>query len=167
MAQINKDKRVALMPGSYDPLTIGHVDLIRQAAEQFERVIVAVMINADKEYLFSIDERAEIARRSLAHLPNVEVITDESWLYLLFDRVGADVIVKGIRNETDLAYEEKMALYNKEKNPRIVTEYLYASEEFKDISSTAARKAYTDTGDMSEYLAEGAREYVKNVLSHK
>ena len=165
MAQMNKDKRVALMPGSFDPLTIGHVALIRQAAERFERVIVAVMINADKEYLFSTPQRAEIARRSLAHLPNVEVTVDEGWLYLLFDRVGADVIVKGIRNDADLAYEEKMALYNKEKNPRIVTEYIYASDEYKDISSTAARKAYTDTGDMSEYLAESAREYVKGILS--
>lgn len=162
---MSKDKRVALMPGSFDPLTVGHVEMIRRAAEKFERVIVAVMINADKEYLFSIEERTEIARLSLSDLSNVEVITDEGWLYILFDKVGADVIVKGIRNDIDLAYEEKMAVYNKEKNPRIVTEYLYASEEFKDTSSTAARKAYTDTGDMSEYLAEGAREYVKNILS--
>lgn len=165
MAQMNKDKRVALMPGSFDPLTVGHVDLIRRAAERFERVIVAVMINADKEYLFSTPQRAEIARRSLSHLPNVEVITDEGWLYLLFDRVEADVIVKGIRNDTDLAYEEGMALYNKEKNPRIVTEYIYSSEDFKDISSTAARKAYAERGDMSEYLADGAKEYVNDILS--
>ena len=153
------------MPGSFDPLTVGHVEMIRRAAEKFERVIVAVMINADKEYLFSIEERTEIARLSLSDLSNVEVITDEGWLYILFDKVGADVIVKGIRNETDLAYEEKMALYNKEKNPRIVTEYIYASDEYKDISSTAARKAYAERRDMSEYLAEGAREYVKNILS--
>lgn len=130
----------ALIPGSFDPMTLGHLDIIKRARKYYDKVTVAVMINESKTYSHSIEERAEMARLTLKDLPDVAVITDKGLLVDLFDRIGADVIVKGIRNETDRAYEEKMAAYNLEKNPRAKTVFLQACDDLEDLNSTSVRE---------------------------
>ena len=130
---------VALLPGSYDPITLGHLDIITRAAAQFDEVVVAVMNNAAKTYLFSLDERALLAREAVVHLANVRVVADEGMLVDLFDRVGADVIIKGVRNAVDVAYEEEMAAYNLARNPRAKTELWQACPDLAEVSSTRVR----------------------------
>ena len=130
----------ALIPGSFDPMTLGHLDIVRRARQLYDKVTVAVMINESKTYALSLEERAEMARLTLSELPDVEVVADDGMLTDLFDRIGADVIVKGIRNETDRLYEERMAAYNLERNPRAVTVFLQAADDFEEISSTRVRE---------------------------
>lgn len=160
----DKRERIALVPGSFDPFTVGHRDVVLKAAAVFDRVVVAVMINDQKKYMFSSEQRVEIARMSLADIPNVKVIYDSGMLVELFDRLGASAIVKGIRNAEDLAYENKMAKYNSEQNPRAVTVYVPAEDGHAAVSSTAVRAREDDEEAFLEYLCDGAREYVRELL---
>ena len=139
----------ALIPGSFDPITLGHLDIITRAAARFERVVVAVMTNdmrkyvqnaLVKNYMFDQDERAALARAACAHLPNVEVISAGGMLIDLFDRVGADWIIKGVRSAADFEYEQKHALYNRAHNPRAETLYMPADPAFDGLSSTLVRE---------------------------
>lgn len=139
----------ALIPGSFDPITLGHLDIITRAAARFERVVVAVMTNdmrkyvqnaLVKNYMFDQDERATLAQAACAHLPNVEVISAGGMLIDLFDRVGADWIIKGVRSAADFEYEQKHALYNRAHNPRAETLYMPADPAFDGLSSTLVRE---------------------------
>lgn len=159
--------KTALIPGSFDPITVGHIDIVKRTAEIFDRVVVAVMINENKKYMFTMDERKRIAELSLSSLTNVEVIASSDWLYKLFDEVGADVIVKGLRNADDLEYENKMAAFNADKNPRAHTLYLSASHDMEEVSSTAFRFLCENEGATDKYIAPEAREYVKKLLAAK
>lgn len=132
--------KIAIVPGSFDPMTLGHVNIIERAAKMFDRVIVAVMVNDEKTYRFSSEQRTTIASLSCEHISNAEVIFDCGMLTDLAERVGACAIVKGIRNQEDLAYEQNMERYNKERNPAIETVYLSCEPRFAEISSTAVRK---------------------------
>ena len=139
---------VALIPGSFDPITLGHVDVIERAAARFDKVFVAVMNNdsakhdstlSSKTYTFEMDERLYFVRVSLAHLKNVEVISSQGMLIDLFDEIGADVIVKGVRNGEDLEYEMKHYKWNKAHNSRVETLFLPADERLSSVSSTMVR----------------------------
>lgn len=139
----------AVLPGSFDPITKGHLDVIRRASLIFDKVTVAVMNNSEKSYLYSLEKRKELAEISCGSLPNVTVISSEKYLADLFDDISADIIVKGIRNENDLAYELKQAYYNKARNARAETMYLPSSPEYVNVSSTLVREklANNDTLD--------------------
>ena len=130
---------IAILPGSYDPITLGHLDIIARAAKMYDEVVVAVMNNAAKTYMFDIFERAKMAEFATNGMPRVRVVADEGLLVDLFDRLGASVIVKGVRNESDLAYEQEMAAYNLARNPRAKTVFLDADEAFSTLSSTRVR----------------------------
>ena len=140
---------LAIVPGSFDPLTMGHVDLIRAAAERYDEVLVAVMINPDKQYRFDMETRLKIARLSVSDMPQVRVISDSGLLIDLYDRVGAVAVCKGWRNETDYAYELHMAEWNRAHNPRFHTELIRSGGEFADLSSTAVREML-DRGEIPE-----------------
>ena len=155
---------IALIPGSFDPITMGHIDIIERAAGKFERVIVAVMNNdsakhdstlSSKNYTFEMEERLYSVRVSLAYIKNVEVISSTGMLIDLFDEVGADVIVKGVRNGEDLEYEMKHAKWNKAHNERVETLFLPAEERFSTVSSTMVRTL----------MAEGKYDELEGVIS--
>ncbi len=155
---------VALIPGSFDPITLGHVDIIERVAGRFDKVFVAVMNNdsakhdstlSSKTYTFEMDERLYFVRVSLAHLENVEVLSSQGMLIDLFDEVGADVIVKGVRNGEDLEYEMKHAKWNKAHNDRVETLLLPADERFSNVSSTLVRTL----------IAEGKFDELKGIIS--
>lgn len=140
---------LALLPGSYDPITTGHMDVIRRAAALFDGVVVAVMTNdmskyvataKSKQYMFSMDERTAMAKAACEGMANVRVISSTARLIDLVDELGADVIVKGIRNEADYTYEQQHALYNRAHNPRAETLYLPADPQFDAVSSTLVRE---------------------------
>ena len=107
----------ALIPGSFDPMTLGHLNIVERALKEYDKVTVAVMINESKQYAHTIEERAEMARLTVSGLARVQVVTDRGMLVDLFDRIGATAIVKGVRDEKDRAYEQAMADYNLAKNP--------------------------------------------------
>ena len=130
---------VALIPGSFDPMTLGHLDLVKRALALYDEAVVAVMINDQKEYVHSLQERAKTVELTLEGVERVRVVTSDGLLIDLFDELGADVIVKGIRNEQDREYEKKMAEWNLEHNPRAKTVFLQAADDFELISSSAVQ----------------------------
>lgn len=160
----------ALIPGSYHPITLGHLDIITRAARKFDRVVVAVMTNdmhryvpgvPEKKYLFSEAERLEMARLACAHLKNVEVVSATGKLIDLVDRLGADLIVKGVRNAADFAYEQEHALYNRAHNPRAETVYLPADPAFDTVSSTLARERLKAGEELSSILPESVVQWLR------
>ncbi len=142
---------LAIVPGSFDPMTMGHLDLVVKAAKRYDEVVVAVMINAAKRYLFDMETRVEIARRTVAHLPNVRVISEKGLLIDLFDRLGADAVCKGWRNDKDYDYEVHMADWNREHNPRFRTELIRSRGEYSELSSTEVR-GRLEAGEVPEGL---------------
>lgn len=163
---------VALIPGSFDPITLGHVNIIERAAKTCDKVYVAVMNNdsakhssvlSSKTYMFDMDTRRELVRLSLSHIENVEVISSSGMLIDLFDELGADVIIKGIRTPADLEYEMIHAKWNKEHNPRLETLFLPADETLASVSSTQVRKLLNagKYDDLVGILADGAIKYLE------
>ena len=159
----------ALIPGSFDPITLGHMDVIARAAAKFDRVVVAVMTNdmhkyvpgaPQKHYMFSETERTELVRLGCAHLSNVEVISATGMLIDLVDRLQADVIIKGVRNQADFAYEQEHALYNRAHNPCAETLYLPADPAFDGISSTLAREKLRAGDDLTALLPEAVIQWI-------
>jgi pantetheine-phosphate adenylyltransferase len=146
---------IAIVPGSFDPMTLGHLDVVKRALALYDEVVVAVMVNPNKQYLHTLQERAEMARLTLGDLERVRVVTSEGLLIDLFDSLHADVIVKGIRNERDRLYEEEMAAWNLKHNPRAVTVFLQAADDFEDISSTEVR-ARMENGECTDDLVAPA-----------
>lgn len=153
--------RIAIVPGSFDPMTRGHVNIVERAARLFDRVIVAVMINNKKNYMFTPEERTEVARISCAHIENAEVIFDDGMLADLAYRVGACAIVKGLRDEKDYEYEFEMAQYNSRVNPNVETVFLPCEEGAHDISSTAVRRRLECGEDISDVVSTKAVEYLR------
>jgi pantetheine-phosphate adenylyltransferase len=131
--------RIAVVPGSFDPMTIGHINIIERASKLFDKVFVAVMINDKKSYMFTREQRTQIAKLSLAHLDNVEVIFDDGMLADLALRLDACAIVKGIRDWKDYQYEFEMAQFNFKRNPKAQTVFLPCDEGAREISSTVVR----------------------------
>lgn len=138
----------ALIPGSFDPITLGHLDVISRAAARFDTVTVAVMTNdmhlyvkgaPQKHYMFTLSERRTMVELACAHLPNVTVIAAGGQLIRLFDTVEADWIIKGVRTAADFEYEQKHALYNRAHDPRAETLYMPADPAFDGLSSTLVR----------------------------
>ena len=164
--------RIALIPGSFDPITLGHVNIIERAAKMFDKVVVAVMINdsakydstlSSKKYMFTMEERLEIALLSLSHIENVEVIARNGMLIDLVDEIGATAIVKGIRNSADLEYEMIHAKWNKAHNDRAETLFLPADESLTTVSSTEVRRIIESEKleELSGIIAPPALEYIK------
>ena len=154
----------ALIPGSFDPMTLGHLDIVKRARMLYDKVTVAVLVNEQKTYLCTLEEREELARLTLANYPDVAVVSDTGLLVDVFDRVGADVIVKGVRNEVDRAYEENMASANLARNPRVVTVLLEAADDFVDVSSTRVREMLAAGEPTEELLAPAVAAYLKRKL---
>ncbi len=134
---------LALIPGSFDPFTLGHVNLVERTARMFDRVVVAIMVNGEKNDTgggcFTFAEREAIAAASLAHLENVEVITDSGILVDLAERIGATVLVKGVRGVGDFDYEYTLAQINRRLPPTVETLLLPADSAYDHISATMVR----------------------------
>lgn len=152
--------RIAVIPGSFDPMTTGHINIVERAAELFDKVYVAVMINDTKSYMFTREQRTTIAKLSVAHLSNVEVIFDDGMLWELALRLDACAIVKGIRDYKDYQYEFEMAQYNYKKNPNAQTVFLPCDEGAREISSTAVRERLSRGEDISDVISKNALEYI-------
>ena len=134
-------KRVAICPGSFDPITLGHLNIVRRCAQIFDEVVVCVMHNAMKASpMFTIDERVEMVRRAVARYPNVRVDTSDILLAEYARQFDCPVVVKGLRAASDFEYEFQMNLINKKINPELETMFLTASEKYTFLSSSVVRE---------------------------
>jgi pantetheine-phosphate adenylyltransferase len=133
---------LAVYPGSFDPLTNGHVDIILRGAQLFDRIIVAILVNAEKAPLFTMGERVEIARAVFKDRPSVEVDTFDGLLVDYVARRGAQVIVRGLRAVSDFEYEFQMALMNRRLNRAIETVFMMPDEKYTYISSRLIKEVF-------------------------
>jgi pantetheine-phosphate adenylyltransferase len=141
--------RVAVFPGSFDPLTNGHVDIIHRGARLFDRIVVAILMNSDKQPLFSVGERVEILRECFAGESNVEVETFDGLLVDYIKRRQASVIVRGLRAVSDFEYETQMALMNRHLNPAVETVFMMPSEQYTYVSSRLVKEVAALGGSVS------------------
>lgn len=156
--------KIAIVPGSFDPMTLGHKDVVERAAKIFDRVIVAIMINPDKKGRFSFAERKKIAELTLADIPQATVITADGYLADLAAALKAVAIVKGVRNTEDFEYEQEMAAFNHDRNPVTETVYLPAYSELAEISSTYAKKLIDAELPLDGVLSLAAIDYIKELI---
>ena len=133
---------LAVFPGSFDPLTNGHVDIITRGTRLFDRIIVAILVNAEKQPLFSMEERVEIAREVFKDMPSVEVDTFAGLLVDYVERRNAHAIVRGLRAMSDFEYEFQMALMNQRLNGRIETVFMMPAEQYTYISSRLIKEVF-------------------------
>ena len=146
-------KIIALFPGTFDPITNGHADLIRRATRLFEQVVVAIAANPEKQPLFSLQERIDLARAVLADIEGVSVEGFDDLLIDCVRRHGACVILRGLRTVSEFEYEFQMAGMNKRLGPEIETAFLPASERDTFISASLVKEIATLGGDVSEFVA--------------
>jgi pantetheine-phosphate adenylyltransferase len=156
---------LAVYPGSFDPLTNGHVDIITRGARLFERIIVAVLVNAEKSPLFSMAERLEVARTVFKHLPNVEVDTFEGLLVDYVERRGAQVIVRGLRAVSDFEFEFQMALMNQRLNGKIDTVFMMPAEQYTYISSRLIKEVFSLGGRVHGLVPDTVEQRLREKLA--
>ena len=146
--------KVAIYPGSFDPVTSGHLNIIRRAANIFDKLIVCVMVNAGKKPMFTQEERVELIRRVTGDLPNVEVDCSDELLAEYAKRKGGCVIVKGLRAGSDFENEFQMALINHKINPDLDTMFLTAESQYMYLSSSTVKELGSYGVDLSDFLPE-------------
>lgn len=146
--------KIAIYPGSFDPVTSGHLNIIRRAANIFDRLIVCVMVNSGKSPLFTQDERVSLIRRVTADIPNVEVDSSSELLANYAKRKGSCVIVKGLRAGSDFENEFQMALINHKINPNLDTMFLTAEHQYMYLSSSTVKELACYDVDLSDFLPE-------------
>ena len=144
--------KIAIYPGSFDPVTIGHLNIIRRAATIFDKLIVCVMVNAAKNPMFTLDERVEMISRVTDDLPNVEVDSSDELLADYARRRGSCVIVKGLRAGSDFENEFQMALINKKINPELDTMFLTAESRYMYLSSSTVKELGRYGVDLADFL---------------
>ncbi len=151
----------AIYPGSFDPITLGHLNIIRRAARIFDRVIVCVMKNREKTPMFTIEERVDMVRRSTERLGNVEVATTDLLLAEYAKSLDCAVVVKGLRAVSDFDYEFQIALVNKKMNPNLDTLFLTSSEKYTFLSSTVVKEMAAYGADLADFVP---REIIQDVI---
>lgn len=152
--------KTAIYPGSFDPVTLGHLNIIKRAAQCFDRVIVCVMVNSKKHGLFTPEERVELLERCTARFPNVEVDFSDELLAAYTKRRKAHVVVKGLRAVSDFEQEVQMAVINRKLNPRLETMFLASSDKYTYLSSTVVKEMARYGADLGEFVP---REIVDDV----
>ena len=152
--------KTAIYPGSFDPVTLGHLNIIKRAAQCFDRVIVCVMVNSKKHGLFTPEERVELLERCTARFPNVEVDFSDELLAAYAKRNRARVLVKGLRAVSDFEQEVQMAVINRKLNPRLETMFLASSDKYTYLSSTVVKEMARYGADLGEFVP---REIVDDV----
>ena len=158
------NQRIAICPGSFDPITVGHLDIIRRAAAMFDHVIVAVLLNDKKTYTFSVEDRVAMINDSISDLSNVSVESHSGLLAEYAKEKGASAIVKGLRAMSDFEYEFQMALTNKKLNPDVETVFLTTSAENMYVSSSVVRQVASLGGDVKEFVPDAIYEKICEYL---
>ena len=150
----------AIYPGSFDPVTLGHLNIIKRASQCFEKVIVCVMVNSNKTGVFTPEERGELLGRTTERFPNGEVDFSDGLLADYAKKRKAHVVVKGLRAVSDFEQEVQMAVINRKLNPRLETMFLASSEKYTYLSSTIVKEMARYGADLSDFVP---REIVDDV----
>ena len=146
--------KIAIYPGTFDPITCGHLNIIRRAAKIFDHLIVCVMVNSAKTPMFSRDERVDLIRRVVDDIPNVEVDSSDELLAEYAKRKGSCVIVKGLRAGSDFENEFQMAMINHKINPTLDTMFLTSEHQYMYLSSSTVKELGGYDVDLSDFLPE-------------
>ena len=146
--------KIAIYPGSFDPVTSGHLNIIRRAASIFDKLIICVMVNAGKSPMFTLEERVDLIRRVTEDIPNVEVDSSNELLAEYAKRKGSCVIVKGLRAGSDFEYEFQMALINHKINQDLDTMFLTAEHQFMYLSSSTVKELGEYDVDLADFLPQ-------------
>lgn len=144
--------KTVICPGSFDPVTLGHLDIITRASKMFDRVVVAVLVNSSKTPTFSTEERIELLNAAVGDLPNVEIVSFEGLLAEYCKSCGISTIVKGLRAVSDFEYEFQMAIANKKLSPSLETIFLTADADSTFLSSSMVREICSMGGDISNFV---------------
>ena len=152
---------IAVYPGSFDPITNGHLDIIKRSAKIYDKLIVAVLLNIEKKCLFSLEERVELVKRVTKDLKNVEVIFFEGLLVDFVRQNNSNVIIKGLRTVQDFEYEFQMALMNSKLDPDIETVFMMTSSSYSYVSSSAVKQVAKFGGSLEGLVPD---ELIKDVL---
>jgi pantetheine-phosphate adenylyltransferase len=154
-------EKVALYPGTFDPITNGHVDLVKRAAKLFDRVIVAVAAGVHKAPFLTLEQRYEIAQASLGGIEGVEVVTFDGLLVEEFTKRRVDVVIRGLRAVSDFEYELMIALMNRKLNPEFETVFLMPSEQYIYLHSSLVKEIYRLGGDVSCLVPDSVVEKLR------
>jgi pantetheine-phosphate adenylyltransferase len=157
---------MAVYPGTFDPLTLGHVDVVHRAARLFDRLILAVAVSARKDTLFSIGERMAMARSLAASMPNVEAVEFNGLLVDYVRQIGARVIIRGLRAFSDFEYEFQMALTNRKMAPDVEVLFMMPRESYSYISSSVVREIAALGGDTGKFVPSFVHEALKQKFGH-
>ena len=154
----------AIYPGTFDPITNGHLDILSRAALLFEEVHVVVAVNVRKNTLFTLAERLDMIRDCTSHLPNVHVSSFEGLTVDCLRRFGAEVVIRGLRAVSDFEYEFQMALMNKKLDPGCETVYLMPSEQYTYLNSSVIREIAALGGSVSEFVPQAVEARLRKKL---
>lgn len=154
--------KIALYPGSFDPITKGHIDILKNGAEIFDKVIIAVARNSEKHSFLTVDERVSLIRKSVKGLENVEVDSFEGLTIEYAKKRGAKVILRGLRAVSDFEYEMQLSQANSALSSEIKTIFMITKPKYNFISSSTIKEIHLNGGDISKFVPEAVYEYLKN-----
>lgn len=156
-----------IFPGSFDPFSLGHLDIAKRAAQLCDKLIVAVMINRAKKSMFTVEERVEMAKICLQDIPNVEVVSRETLMVDLYKEVNASAVVRGLRSESDFRYEAEMNAANMLLLPRYQVIFLPCRADLAFTSSTIIKEVAFYGGDISRMVVPAIEKMVQDKLKNK
>ena len=156
-----------ICPGSFDPVTLGHIDIIKRASKMFDKVIVAVLVNMSKTPSFSIDERIALLEKVLKGVDNIEIVGFSGLLADYARERNAKAVVKGLRAMSDFEYEFQMALTNKKLNPELDTVFLTSDSQYMYLSSSMVKQIASLGGDISHFVPQCIHEQVYERLKNR
>ena len=151
---------IAIYPGSFDPITNGHLDILKSGAEIFDKVIIAVSYNMNKKSFLTVDERVSLIEKSIKHLPNVEVDSFEGLTVDYAKEKGADILLRGLRTSFDFEYELQLSQTNNALYGDLKTVFLITKPEFNFISSSMVREILANKGDISKFVPKAVEEFL-------
>ena len=157
--------RIAVYPGTFDPITLGHEDIVRRAANLFDEVIVAVAGSTNKRTLFSFEERVSLAQSVFKQFSNIKVVGFSGLLMQFVQAQGAQMVIRGLRAASDFEYEFQLAGMNRKLFPQLETIFLTPSEQYMFVSSTLVREVATLDGDVQQFVSPMVNSAIKNKLA--
>lgn len=150
--------KIAICPGSFDPITFGHVDIIKRAADVFTEVYVVVLSNSEKEGLFTVEERMDLIRKATAHLPNVKVDSYHGLTVEYAESVSASAIIRGLRAVSDFEYEMKITSMNRLLDNKVETFFIMTNNQYSFLSSSIVKEVAKYGGDISQLVPEVVKQ---------
>ena len=159
--------KIAVYPGSFDPATYGHLDVIKRAAVSFDKVIVGVLHNSSKSPLFSVEERVKMLKEVTKDLDNIRIVPFDGLLVEFASRMNAGLVIRGLRAITDFEYELQMSQTNQKLDPNIETMFLTTSIEYSYLSSTTVREIAAFGGDLTQFVPEAVALELEKKMNTK